>query len=78
MVNMGEPQAILQILDAAGTIGLLVYVVVAMSRGWLIRRGEHEAALKREEQWRQLALTGIGLTDRALETRSEAPWRERP
>ena len=77
---ISEAQPIVALIDSAGTVGLLVFmgvtVAVAFQRGWVVSRREFDAACRREEQWRQLALRGLGLTERALDTRIDTPWRE--
>ena len=77
---ISEAQPIVALIDSAGTVGLLVVMVLtigtAFQRGWVVSRREFEAACRREEQWRRLALRGLGLTERALDTRTDTPWRE--
>jgi hypothetical protein len=68
-----NPFDALQIIQTAGTIGLLVLIVVALLRGWVVTKATFELELHRtdlmraeRDEWRDLALTNLGFTERAL------------
>lgn len=58
---------LLQLADKAGTIVILLLVLLGAVKGWWITGREHQEALKREEEWKQLALTGTKLAERAVQ-----------
>lgn len=63
---MGEPNSVLEILDAAGTIGLLVVIVFGALKGWWVPGWAYKNALREIEQWKDLALTGTEIAERLV------------
>lgn len=69
---------LLKILDSAGSFGLLVVIIVAFIRGWVLTRATHNeqmAALAQQlatkstesEEWKRMALRGAGLTEQIVD-----------
>ena len=65
------------LLQAGGASGVLVFVVIAILRGWLIPRGvydervadwqrEREAIERDRDDWKEIALTGANAVERAV------------
>lgn len=61
---------ILELLPEAGATGLLVFFIVAVSKGWVIFKREYDLMLHRlrelereRNDWRELALRGTDLAE---------------
>ena len=77
---------ILALIQQGGPTALLVTMVVLLMRGTLITQGQYremmaekqsqiDAALQREQEWQNLALTGTSMAERALHVAGIAPQR---
>lgn len=65
-----DSRFILDLLDSAGSVGLLVFIIVAIFKGWLVRKAEFDREVARRTEvererndWRELALRGTDLAE---------------
>lgn len=55
---------LLALLDSGGTLGLMVLIVVALLRGWVVTRREHEEMRKERDRLLAITLRSVDLADR--------------
>jgi hypothetical protein len=65
-----DVQTILDLIPSAGATGLLVFFIVAVSKGWILFKREvdmlvaqHAAMENERNDWRDLALRGTDLAE---------------
>lgn len=51
---------------------MLIFVVIAYTKGWVHSDREFKAVEKREAEWRELALKGTNLAEHAVRKANEA------
>lgn len=65
------------LLQAGGASGVLIFILIAILRGWLIPRGvydervsdwqrERETLARDRDDWKEIALTGAQAAERAV------------
>lgn len=62
-----SPADIVEIVNDAGVIGLLILAILAGARGWWVFGRTYRESLEREAEWRHIALTAMDLTEQARE-----------
>jgi hypothetical protein len=50
-----------------GVVAVLLLLVVAMVRGWLIPGGQHKQVVKERDEWKQIALKGLSKGEELVE-----------
>lgn len=56
---MNDPNyGLLDVIQSAGVIGLLVVIVTAFLRGWVVTKREYLEVVREKEAWRAIALRG--------------------
>lgn len=65
-----DPHAIVDALDALGSVGLLAVIVWGGYRGWYVFRETHDDMRKQRDEWKDLALREGRLIDRYIRTKA--------
>lgn len=63
---MSELSAVVDFLDKAGTLGMLVFLLFGLMRRWLVIGWVYNEAQEREQEWKRLALTGTKIAEAAF------------
>ena len=63
-------KAVLDVVETAGLIGVLVLILVGGAREWWVYGRFYRAALEDRDEWKRMALTGTELADRAVQVAS--------
>jgi len=63
-------RTLFEIVDSVGTLGVIVYLIIAIMKGWIIPGREHQNEIARRKElererndWRELALRGTSLAE---------------
>jgi len=59
------PADVVRFLNDAGVVGLLVLVLMGGARGWWVYGRTYREAVKREAEWRSIAMVALELTEQA-------------
>ena len=62
---MADPTLLDWVLQG-GAVGVLVWVVLAFMRGWLVPGSVHQAVVTEKDEWKHLALEILGTTRDAI------------
>lgn len=68
-------QDIVSLASDAGIIGLLIYVLLGGARKWWVWGWTYEEAIRDRDEWKDLALSGTDLAERAVSLAAVAPKR---
>lgn len=68
---------ILNFASDAGVIGLLVFVLVGGAKKWWVWGWSYEELVKDRDEWKELALSGTNLAERAVDLAAKKPRRPR-
>lgn len=63
-------KTILDAVNAAGVVGLFALFVVALARKWVVMGWVYNDAVEREQEWKELALTGTKIAEHFAEKSS--------
>lgn len=79
MIDSADAVNMLDLIQSGGIVGLLVYILIGVMRGWWHTDREFKDLQKREVEWKRLALSGTIIAERAVGIyRSEPRARRRP
>lgn len=67
-----EPNAIIELLQNVGVLGLLVFILVGGSKGWWVYGAIHEDVKRDRDDWKHMALEGTNLAEKAVNQASAA------
>lgn len=62
-----DAKAIFDFLNSAGVLGFALLVIVAFLRGWVHTSREFDGVVKDRDEWKELALRGTRIADRAMQ-----------
>lgn len=72
-----EPNAIIELLQNVGVLGLLVFILVGGSKGWWVYGAIHEDVKRDRDDWKHMALEGTNLAEKAVTQATHATTRRR-
>lgn len=65
-------QELIQVLRDAGVTGLLIFALIGGFRKWWVFGWHYSDVVKEKNEWKQLALGGTHLSERAVEVAKQA------
>lgn len=61
-----DAKALYDFVNTAGVLGLSLIIIVALLRGWVHTSKEFDNLRRDRDEWKQLALRGTGIVERAV------------
>lgn len=63
----GQDYGLLDLIQSGGVVGILVFIVIALLRGWVFTRNAYMDVVRERDGWRAIALHGMKVSEKAVD-----------